>query len=159
VEARSGGEGQGSTFIVRLPIEESQPGEPPAEVRRPATARRILIVDDNHDAAESLSMLLSITGHETSLAHDGGEAYDCAERERPDVMLLDIGLPTLSGFEVCRRIRQQSWGRDLFIIALTGWGQDADRQKTREAGFDGHLVKPVAYDSLLKLLDSLGVSS
>jgi len=103
-------------------------------------------------------MLLSITGHETSMAHDGGAAYDCAERERPDVVLLDLGLPTLSGHEVCRRIRQQPWGGEMFLIALTGWGQDEDRQKTRDAGFDGHLVKPVAYDALLKLLDSLGVT-
>jgi CheY-like chemotaxis protein len=143
---------------VRLPIQEAPQAEPIEEVKRPATARRILVVDDNRDAAESLSMLLSITGHDTSIAHDGGEAYGCAERERPDVILLDIGLPTLSGYEVCRRIRQQPWGRQLFIIALTGWGQAEDRQKTREAGFDGHLVKPVAYDALLRLLDSMGVA-
>ena len=158
VEARSAGPGQGSTFVVRLPIEEAPQPEVVAEVKRPATARRILIVDDNRDAAESLSMLLSITGHETTIAHDGGEAYAAAERERPDVVLLDIGLPTLSGYEVCRRIRQQPWGGEVFIIALTGWGQTEDRQKTRDAGFDGHLVKPVAYDALLRLLDSMGVA-
>ena len=117
------------------------------------------MVDDNRDAAESLSMLLSITGHEIAMAHDGGTAFDSAERELPDVVLLDLGLPTLSGYEVCRRIRQQSWGREMFVIALTGWGQDEDRQKTREAGFDGHLVKPVAYDALLRLLDSLGMGN
>ena len=133
--------------------------EEPEVVNRPTQARRILVVDDNRDAAESLSMLLSITGHETAMAHDGGAAFDAAEREQPDVVLLDLGLPTLSGYEVCRRIRQQSWGREMFVIALTGWGQDEDRQKTREAGFDGHLVKPVAYDALLRLLDSLGMGS
>jgi CheY-like chemotaxis protein len=158
VEARSGGAGKGSVFVVRLPIEDAPEAVAPQPVTRPSHARRILVVDDNFDAAESLSLLLSITGHQTSMAHDGGVAFDCAERERPDVVLLDLGLPTLSGFEVCRRIRQEPWGREIFVIALTGWGQDEDRQKTREAGFDGHLVKPVAYDALLKLLDSLGVT-
>ncbi len=159
VEARSAGAGQGSAFVVRLPIEDVPAIEEPVFTERPTEARRILVVDDNLDAAESLSMLLSITGHETTMAHDGSAALAAAERERPDVLLLDLGLPTLSGYEVCRRIRQQSWGREMFIIALTGWGQDEDRQKTREAGFDGHLVKPVAYDALLRLLDSLGMSS
>ena len=158
VEARSTGAGQGSAFVVRMPIEDAPEAVVPQPVTRPTQARRILVVDDNQDAAESLSMLLSITGHETKMAHDGGVAFDCAERERPDVVLLDLGLPTLSGYEVCRRIRQQPWGGEMFLIALTGWGQDEDRQKTREAGFDGHLVKPVAYDALLKLLDSLGVT-
>jgi PAS domain S-box-containing protein len=157
VEARSGGEGKGSAFVVRLPIGEVPEVEEPDIVNRPTQARRILVVDDNRDAAESLSMLLSITGHETTMAHDGGTAYEAADWDRPDVLLLDLGLPTLSGYEVCRRIRQQPWGREMFVIALTGWGQDEDRQKTREAGFDGHLVKPVAYDALLRLLDSLGV--
>ena len=158
VEARSAGVGKGSVFVVRMPIEDAPEAIALQPVTRPSHVRRILVVDDNFDAAESLSMLLSITGHETSMAHDGGVAYDCAERERPDVVLLDLGLPTLSGFEVCRRIRQEPWGREIFVIALTGWGQDEDRQKTREAGFDGHLVKPVAYDALLRLLDSLGVT-
>ena len=157
VEARSAGAGQGSAFVVRLPIEEVAATDEPEVLKRPTQARRILVVDDNRDAAESLSMLLSITGHETAMAHDGAAAYESADRERPDVVLLDLGLPTLSGYEVCRRIRQQPWGREMFVIALTGWGQDEDRQKTREAGFDGHLVKPVAYDALLRLLDSLGV--
>jgi CheY-like chemotaxis protein/two-component sensor histidine kinase len=158
VEARSAGEGKGSAFVVRVPIEDAPEVAAAEVVSRPTHARRILVVDDNRDAAESLSMLLSITGHETTIAHDGGAAAEYAERDRPDVVLLDIGLPTLSGYEVCRRIRQQPWGRQMFVIALTGWGQDDDRQKTREAGFDGHLVKPVAYDSLLRLLDSLGVT-
>ena len=158
VEARSAGVGKGSAFVVRMPIGDAPEAVAAPTVARPTQARRILVVDDNHDAAESLAMLLSITGHETSMAHDGGAAYDCAERERPDVVLLDLGLPTLSGHEVCRRIRQQPWGGEMFLIALTGWGQDEDRQKTRDAGFDGHLVKPVAYDALLKLLDSLGVT-
>ena len=158
VEARSAGAGKGSAFVVRVPIEDVPEVAAAEAASRPTHARRILVVDDNRDAAESLSMLLSITGHETTMAHDGGAASEYAERDRPDVVLLDIGLPTLSGYEVCRRIRQQPWGRQMFVIALTGWGQEEDRQKTREAGFDGHLVKPVAYDSLLRLLDSLGVT-
>jgi PAS domain S-box-containing protein len=157
VEARSAGEGRGSAFVVRLPIEDVPESEETVVVNRPTQAKRILVVDDNRDSAESLSMLLSITGHDTTMAHDGAAAFEAAEREQPDVVLLDLGLPTLSGYEVCRRIRQQPWGREMFVIALTGWGQDEDRQKTREAGFDGHLVKPVAYDALLRLLDSLGM--
>ncbi len=159
VEARSAGAGKGSAFVVRLPIEDVPEAEEPEQINRPTQAKHILVVDDNRDAAESLSMLLSITGHEIAMAHDGGAAFELAGRERPDVVLLDLGLPTLSGYEVCKRIRQQPWGREMFVIALTGWGQDEDRQKTREAGFDGHLVKPVAYDALLRLLDSLGMGN
>ena len=117
--------------------------------------RRVLIVDDNRDSADSLSMLLQITGNKTFVAHDGLEAIETAEQQRPDVMLLDIGLPRLDGHEVCRRIREQPWGRDIIMIALTGWGQEDDRRKSEEAGFNGHLVKPVDYDELLGLLGEL----
>ena len=158
IEARSDGEGQGSEFIVRLPI-----------VNRPAVAqeagsgvatdsqaqRRVLIVDDNRDSAESLAMLLEITGNKTYMAHDGLEALEQVEEYRPEVVLLDIGLPMLDGHEVCRRVREQPWGKDIVVIALTGWGQDDDRRKSEEAGFNGHLVKPVDYDKLLELLASL----
>ena len=125
----------------------------------PPRTRRILVVDDNHDSAESLAMLLSITGHETFTAHDGAAALDAAARHRPDVVLLDIGLPTLNGYEVCRRIREEPWGKEMVLIALTGWGQEEDRRKSHEAGFDGHLVKPVNYPALVgALLDSVGVA-
>ncbi len=117
--------------------------------------RRVLIVDDNRDSADSLSMLLEITGNKTAVAHDGLEAIEAAEKYRPDVMLLDIGLPKLNGHEVCRRIREQPWGKDIVMIALTGWGQEDDRRKSEEAGFNGHLVKPVDYDKLLELLGEL----
>ena len=117
--------------------------------------RRILVVDDNEDAAEWLATVLSLNGHETHVAHDGLEAISVAERIRPDAVLLDIGLPRLDGYEVCRRIRAQSWGQDLLLVALTGWGQDEDRQKSKDAGFDAHLVKPVDDEVLLKLLASL----
>jgi DNA-binding response OmpR family regulator len=100
-------------------------------------------------------MLLSLTGNETHMAHDGVAAFEAVEKHRPEVVLLDIGLPKLSGHDVCRRVRQQSWGKDIVLIALTGWGQDEDRRKSREAGFDGHLVKPVDYNELLELLGSL----
>jgi CheY-like chemotaxis protein len=115
-------------------------------------ARRILVVDDNADAAESLAALLAIDGNETHTAHDGVEAVQAAERLRPDVVLLDIGLPKLSGLEACRRIREQPWGKDMVLVALTGLGQDDDRVNSRAAGFDRHMVKPVDYPTLMRLL-------
>ena len=114
--------------------------------------RRILIVDDLRDSAESLAMLLRLAGHETRLAFDGEEAIEAAEEFRPDVVLLDLGMPRLNGFEACRRIRARDWASDALLVAVTGWGQDADRQRSREAGFDAHLVKPVNYDELEELL-------
>jgi DNA-binding response OmpR family regulator len=98
---------------------------------------------------------LKITGNQVFVAHDGYEAIVAAEKHRPEVVLLDIGLPKLSGYEVCRRVREQSWGKDIVMLALTGWGQEEDRRKSHEAGFDGHLVKPVNYDELLELLSTL----
>ena len=157
VEAKSDGEGKGSEFIVRLPI-LSQPAtaiEPPAITTGAVTERRILIVDDNKDSAETLAMLLEITGNKTYIAHDGIEAFEVIEKHRPEVVLLDIGLPKMDGHEVCRRLRAQPWGKDIVVIALTGWGQEDDRRKSAEAGFNGHLVKPVDYDKLLALLSEL----
>jgi len=160
VQAESAGEGKGSEFVVRLPIHEPRPAASPAPApaRQPSAGRRILVVDDNHDSAESLAMLLNITGNQTFTAHDGADALDAAAKQRPDVVLLDIGLPTLNGYEVCRRIREEPWGKEMVLIALTGWGQDEDRRRSHEAGFDGHLVKPVNYPALMTLLDSLGVA-
>jgi PAS domain S-box-containing protein len=160
VEAHSEGVGRGSEFVVRLPmlLDVQAPLTPPAPAHLeglPVVRRRVLIVDDNKDAAEWLATLLSLSGHETHVAHDGVEAVKAAERLRPDAVLLDIGLPRIDGYEVCRRMRQQPWGRDLMIVALTGWGQDEDRQKSREAGFNTHLVKPVDDEVLLNLLASL----
>jgi PAS domain S-box-containing protein len=155
VAALSDGPGQGSEFIVRLPVlVEAAEAAPPGPTAGPThtAARRILVVDDNTDAATSLSMLLRITGNETCTAHDGQEAVRVAETFLPDVVLLDIGLPVLNGFEVCRRIREQPWGQEMFLIALTGWGQETDRRKSKDAGFDHHMVKPVDYDELVKLL-------
>jgi CheY-like chemotaxis protein len=157
IEARSAGEGQGSEFIVRLPVlsKPSVAAQPKPAASEPSPERRILIVDDNVDAADSLAMLLEITGNKTYMAHDGVEAVEAIEEHRPEVVLLDIGLPRLTGHEVCRQVRQQPWGKDIVMIALTGWGQEDDRRQSEEAGFNGHLVKPVDYDKLLELLSSL----
>jgi CheY-like chemotaxis protein len=103
----------------------------------------VLIVDDNTDNAELLRILLEDQGHETFMAHDGVEGLAAAERLRPDVVLMDLGLPRIDGFEACRRIREQPWGKRMLVIAITGWGQDNDRRRSQEAGFDHHLVKPI----------------
>ena len=116
---------------------------------------RILIVDDNRDSADTLSMMLRLTGNDTRTAYDGQEGVDLAGDFRPDLLLFDIGLPKLDGYEACRRIREQPWGAGMILIAVTGWGQDEDRQRSREAGFAFHLVKPVAPDVLEKLLAGL----
>jgi CheY-like chemotaxis protein len=141
---------------VRLPVHvgraEEASSAPAAVEQAPPPARRVLIVDDSEDGAESLAMLLQFGGHETFKAHDGLAAIEAARRLRPDAVLLDIGLPGLNGYEVCSRIRQEPWGKRLTLVALTGWGQDEDRHRSREAGFDAHMVKPVDFDELLKLL-------
>jgi PAS domain S-box-containing protein len=155
VTARSSGVGTGSEFVVCLPVLlepiHSKATEAPA-VPGVTHARRILVVDDNRDSASSLAMLLKLTGHDTAMAHDGEEAVERAEVYQPNVILLDLGLPKRNGYDACRIIRQQPWGRDILMIALTGWGQEEDRRKSKEAGFDGHLVKPVSFDALVKLL-------
>ena len=157
IDAHSDGEGHGSEFVVRLPV-ISKPAVAAVHTgaaSESSTERRVLIVDDNRDSADSLAMLMQITGNKAFLAYDGAEALEAIDKYRPEVVLLDIGLPKLDGHEVCRRVREKSWGRDIIIIALTGWGQEDDRRKSTEAGFDGHLVKPVDYDRLLSLLAEL----
>jgi CheY-like chemotaxis protein len=158
VEAHSDGLGEGSEFAIRLPVllDTPKPLSPPAVSKPTPVGRlRILIVDDSPDGADSLAMLLEFGGHETHQAHDGLEAIEGAERLHPDVVLLDIGLPRMNGYDACRRIREQPWGRDLVLVALTGWGQEEDRNRSREAGFDAHLVKPVDHDVLLEVLASV----
>ena len=158
IEARSAGKGYGSVFEIRLPApqELSDVVTPAAsDTRTISSTHRVLVVDDNKDSADSLAMLLELTGHEVYTAHDGQSAFDSAEQHRPDVVLLDIGLPTLNGHDVCRQIRQQPWGQAMVLIALTGWGQDEDRRRSQEAGFDEHLVKPVDHTRLLALLAAL----
>ncbi|HEX4826533.1 MAG TPA: response regulator [Candidatus Polarisedimenticolaceae bacterium] len=119
------------------------------------TAHKFLVVDDNVDSAASLAMLLSIEGNETHTAHDGLEALEAAEKHRPEIVLMDIGLPKMNGFDTAQRIREQPWGKDMTLVALTGWGQEEDRRRSMDAGFDGHLVKPVDFDDLMTLLGSL----
>ncbi len=158
IEAFSDGAGRGSEFVVRLPLFVEKPKAPrtePTVGKQATTARRILVVDDNRDAAASLAMLLQLIGNETFSAGDGLEAVEAVEKFRPDVVLLDIGLPRLNGHDAARRIREQPWGKDIVLVALTGWGQDEDRRKSREAGFDTHMVKPVDLDALVMLLGSL----
>jgi CheY-like chemotaxis protein len=116
---------------------------------------RILVVDDNHDSALSLAMMLSIMGHETRTAHDGESAVATAESFLPEVILLDIGLPKLNGYEVAQRIRESAWGQSMFLIAVTGWGQEEDRQRSSEVGLNVHMVKPVEPAALERLLAEL----
>jgi PAS domain S-box-containing protein len=154
VEARSEGVKQGCTFIVRLPVTERKPpaSSSQAEDMQPVPRGRILIVDDNRDAAASLAMLLTVMGNDTRTAQDGMEGIEQAEAFRPDLIVLDIGLPKLNGYDACRRIREQPWAKDTLIIAATGWGQAEDRRRSKEAGFDSHLVKPVDAAELNRLL-------
>jgi CheY-like chemotaxis protein len=115
-------------------------------------ARRVVIIDDNADAAAMLAMLIGDLGGEVHVAHDGAAGAELVQRIRPDVVLLDIGMPAMDGYETCRRIRSESSVRDLFIVALTGWGQEQDKQRAHDAGFDAHLTKPADPASLARLL-------
>jgi PAS domain S-box-containing protein len=158
IEARSEGLGKGAEFVVRLPIlvEASAPpadgGEEPAP---PKSSLRVLVVDDNRDGADSLAMMLRLMGNDTHTAYDGQEAMAAAGELRPDVVLLDVGLPGLNGYEACRRIREQPWGKGVVLVAVTGWGQEDDRRRSHDAGFDHHMVKPVDPRALMKMLAAL----
>ncbi len=128
----------------------------PALTTQAAVQRfKILVVDDNHDSALSMAMILSIMGHDTRTAHDGETALLTAETFLPDVVLLDIGLPKLNGYEVAQRIREKPWGTSMYLIAVTGWGQEEDRQRSSEVGLNLHMVKPVEPAALEKLLAGL----
>jgi PAS domain S-box-containing protein len=163
VEARSQGLGKGAEFMVRLPaltegglaIEQPVAESATKERNVQSPPRRILVVDDNEDSAESLAQLLELNGHHVEKVHDGLAALEAVERLDPDVVLLDIGLPQMDGYEVCQAIRRNHSKHRPIVIALTGWGQDNDRSKSVEAGIDHHLVKPVAFDVLMQLLASL----
>lgn len=159
IEAHSDGPGNGSEFIVRLPlvVEASGPLSPAEgnEDKAPKSLLRILIVDDNRDSADSLGVLLRIIGNEIRTAEDGAKGVKLAGEFRPDVVLMDIGLPKLNGYEACQSIREQEWGIRMVLIAVTGWGQDEDRRRSHEAGFDHHMVKPVDPHALMKLLADL----
>jgi signal transduction histidine kinase/CheY-like chemotaxis protein len=161
VEARSEGLGKGSEFVVHLPVLNDLPARPSTQAvgrEDPATRRpkRILVADDNRDTVESLAILLRLQGHEVQAVHDGQEAVRAAERFQPDLALLDIGMPRLNGFDAARRIREQSWGKRMMLVAISGWGQEEDKQRATEAGFDYHLTKPVDPDALERLLAGCG---
>ena len=172
VTARSDGLGNGSEFVIRLPLfirERVESGQPLQQLSAleqsmtnaeasTRTQRRILVADDNNDALESLATLLQLSGHEVYTASNGAVALESAEQHRPEVALLDIGMPKLDGYEVARRIRAQPWGQRITLVALTGWGQDSDRRRSQEAGFDSHLVKPLDLDKLTELLAALPVA-
>ncbi len=153
IEAFSEGLGRGSEFRVRVPTRLTLDADSAPPVRTVLTSHRlkILVVDDNRDAAESLSMLLELKGHEVRRAYDGENALQLAEEFRPQMVLLDLGMPKMNGYEACRRIREQAWGAQMTLIAVTGWGQEDDRRKSTAAGFDGHLVKPVDPETLEEL--------
>jgi CheY-like chemotaxis protein len=177
VTAHSAGDGLGSEFVIRLPalIEKSGGADGlstsavPMDTRAsdngsssgqgvPQIRRRILVADDNADALESLATLLELEGHEVFSAANGALALESAEKHLPEVALLDIGMPKLDGYEVARSIRAQPWGRRITLVALTGWGQESDRRRSTEAGFDSHLVKPLDLDKLTELLARLPVT-
>jgi CheY-like chemotaxis protein len=154
VRAESAGHGKGSTFTFVLPrvpapaartVADSGPGIM-------QTMKRVLVVDDNADSAESLSLLLELMGHTVRTAHDGEEALEQAEAFRPELVLMDIGMPRMDGYEAARRLRQFPWAAGVVIVALTGWGQDEDKRRSEEAGFDRHLIKPVDPNALEALL-------
>ena len=160
IEVRSTSPGHGTEFLVRLPAAtrdaiEGAPPRPDGDQGRPTSRRRILVADDNRDGTDSLARLLTLKGHEVSTAYDGAEAMEVADERRPDVALLDIVMPIVNGYEVCRRIREHSWGKRMLLIALTGGGQEEDRRHTEQAGFDHHLVKPADPDELQEILESM----
>jgi CheY-like chemotaxis protein/anti-sigma regulatory factor (Ser/Thr protein kinase) len=162
IEAHSEGPGRGSEFVIRLPVKvppHADESSADTEAQKAARVWRILVVDDNADSADSLAMLLQGNGHDTKVAYSSEAALQLATEYRPDFVLLDIGLPGMDGYEVARRLRAQTTLGNLRLIALTGYGQDSDRARSREAGFDHHLVKPVEFTSLSSLLESFGPSA
>ena len=159
IVALSDGPGRGSEFVVRLPILPESAGQeavPLATMSPALPGRRILVVDDNRDSADSLTLILGMLGNEVRTAYDGVEAVESAAAFRPELVFLDIGLPRLNGYDAARRIRQQPGGATMTLVALTGWGQEDDRRRSREAGFDHHLVKPVDPLELERLLGEAG---
>jgi CheY-like chemotaxis protein len=156
VHAASGGTNLGSEFTIRLPLGEA-PVAATSEPRAPGTPAgpgaglRILVIDDNNDNADTMSTLLRMLGHEVTVSNSGLEGLRYVADSAPDVALLDIGMPNMNGYEVAQRIRSQPHCRDMMLIAITGWGQEVDRVRSRAAGFDHHLVKPVDFDQLQKL--------
>ena len=159
VEAASEGPGHGSEFTIRLPrlaVDAAEPaaGRPGAPDRPAGPARRVLVVDDQPDSTDSLALFLRLRGHEVRTASDGPSALEEFARYRPEVVFLDLGLPGMSGYDVARRLRAMPEARDVRLVALTGYGTEADREQTRAAGFDVHLAKPVDPHAVEALLAS-----
>jgi CheY-like chemotaxis protein len=153
VAAHSAGAGQGSEFVVVLPTtaapEQSERSGPALGPSKAAAARRVLIVDDNRDAVDSLAQLLRMVGHDVETAYDAGTAIRATTTFQPHIVLLDIGMPQIDGYTAARTIRSQPGGHEIFLVAMTGWGQAEDKRRAMEAGFDLHLVKPASLDTLL----------
>jgi PAS domain S-box-containing protein len=158
IEARSAGSGKGSEFLVRLPLSTRalEDAPVPSDEKQPGAARKILVVDDNRDSADSTAILLSLQGHDVRRAYDGQAALEEAEAFQPHLVLLDIGLPKLDGYEVGRRLRGQPWGKGCMLVAMTGWGQDEDKLRALQSGFDRHMTKPVDIVQLSEVLAELG---
>jgi CheY-like chemotaxis protein len=159
VHVFSAGLGRGSEFVVRLPqvpigsaVRETRPS---AGVRASARAKRILVADDNVDAADGLKLLLALSGDEVRVAYDGVSALSVAREFQPEIALLDVGMPRMDGYEIARRLREDPQTRHMILIAVTGWGQADDRRRSKEAGFDYHLVKPVDPAALERLLETI----
>jgi CheY-like chemotaxis protein/anti-sigma regulatory factor (Ser/Thr protein kinase) len=164
VSVLSKGENQGSEFIVHLPLADAIAEPSTAHWNssgRPArvSARRILVVDDNLDAQQGLTLLLELEGHQVMQASDGAQGLELAAAHRPDMVLLDIGMPIMDGYELARRIRAHDWGRDIRLVAISGWGQPEDVARAREAGFDSHLMKPVTFEVIAEMMSALGNAS
>jgi PAS domain S-box-containing protein len=160
VEIRSMGFGQGSEFLVRLPVATVAAEEPSVTAEEPlGPRRRILVVDDNEDAAESLAMSLEVMGHQVLTTYDGETAVAMAAEFRPELILLDLGMPIVDGYEAARRIRAERWGAQLFLVAVSGWGTEDDRRRTQKGGFDRHLAKPVDTIALARLIAELPIKS
>jgi CheY-like chemotaxis protein len=154
VEGESAGMGQGSAFTIRLPrsivVEHDPVAEPvqPIESVRPSVPVKILVADDNRDAADSMALILEFSGYQVLIAHSGLDALEKARASMPDAMILDIGMPDMNGYEVARSIRAEAWGERIFMLAITGWGQEEDKERALAAGFDQHMTKPVDADAV-----------
>ena len=167
VEVASAGEGMGSTFTVRLPVScplvLAAHGSTPVDSiqtnqPRQGVVQHVLVVDDNRDAANTLAEVLEMMGFRTDTAYDGLEGCEKAERLRPDVVVFDIGMPRLDGYQACRQLRSQAWGRDMLVLAVSGWGQKEDLKRSLDAGFDAHLVKPVMLGDLIEKIEELSAA-
>jgi two-component system CheB/CheR fusion protein len=161
VSVVSKGENQGSEFIVHLPLANlvassaTSYSSSSARAQQPLS-RRVLVVDDNLDAQQGLTLLLELEGHQVITASDGAQGLELAAAHRPDLALLDIGMPIMDGYELARRIRSHDWGRSMRLVALSGWGQPEDVARAREAGFDSHLMKPVTFEVIAEMMNTLG---